>query len=95
MRFDQFDFSEEVQSLRDKLKDDQHFVEVEKFLLSLKTSKSPGPDKISGILLKSCAKQLSPIFYHIFNVSLSQQKVPKLWKQAEIIPVPKINRPKI
>ena len=98
LRFDQFDFSEEGRSLRDSLKNDQHFAleqrEVEKCLLSLKTNKSPGPDKISGILLKSCAKQLSPIVHHIFNVSLSQQKVPRLWKQAEIIPVPKVSRPK-
>ncbi|KAK0147386.1 hypothetical protein N1851_013149 [Merluccius polli] len=53
------------------------------------------PDKISGILLKSCARQLSPIFHHIFNVSLSQQKVPRLWKQAEMIPVPKVSKPKM
>ena len=66
--------------------------EVEKCLLSLKINKSPGPDKISGILLKSCAKQLSPIFHPIFNVSLSQQKVPRL--STELIPVPKVSRPK-
>lgn len=98
LRFDQFDFSHEVQSLRADLENDQHFTleqrEVEKCFLSLKTNKSPGPDKISGNLLKSYATQLSPIFYYIFNVSLSQQKVPRLWKQAEIIPVPKVNKPK-
>ena len=59
LRFDQFDFSEEVKSLRDNLKDDQHLVleqrKVEKCLLSLKTNKSP--DKISGTLLKSTKQQ--------------------------------------
>ncbi len=99
LRFEQFDFREEVKSLRCYLKDNQHFVleqrEVEKSSLSLKTKKSPGPDRISGTLLKSCAKQLSSIFHYIFNVSLNQQSLPKLWKLAVIISFPKVNRPKV
>ena len=56
--------------------------------------KSAGPDHIGGRLLKTCAEQLGPIFYAIFNLSLSQQCVPSLWKQSTVIPVAKVSRPK-
>lgn len=44
---------------------------------------------------KSCAKQLCSIFHHIFNESLQTQHVPKCWRDAVLVPVPKINGPKI
>ncbi len=60
-----------------------------------KTGKSPGPDNISSRLLSSCAEQLAPIFYYIFQLSLNQQRVPRCWKQSTVIPVAKINHPKV
>ncbi len=37
---------------------------------------------------------LAPIFNYIFNLSLSQQKVPDLWKQSTIVPAAKSKHPK-
>lgn len=58
-----------------------------------KARKSAGPDNIEGRLLISCAEQLGPIFYYIFQLSLTQQKVPRLWKTSPVIPVVKNNHP--
>ena len=51
--------------------------------------KAAGPDNISPCLLKLCADQLSGVFTDIFNVSLSQCKIPHCFKRSTIIPVPK------
>ena len=51
--------------------------------------KAAGPDNISPCLLKLCADQLSGVFTDIFNVSLSQCKIPHCFKKSTIIPVPK------
>ena len=57
--------------------------------------KSPGPDGISGRVLKNCASQLSGIFRSIFQASLSSHKIPMLWKTSTVIPVPKKAHPVI
>lgn len=67
--------------------------DVIKCLKKCKPKKSPGPDHISGRLLKLCAEQLGPIFSFIFNLSLSQQMVPYLWKKAIVVPVVKLSNP--
>ena len=56
--------------------------------------KGPGPDHIGGRLLNTCADQLGPIFYLIFNRSLRLQIVPSLWKQSTIVPIGKRINPK-
>ena len=55
----------------------------------LNSRKAAGPDNISSCLLKLCADQLSSVFTDIFNVSLSQCKIPHCFKKSTIIPVPK------
>ena len=55
----------------------------------LNSRKAAGPDNISPCLLKLCADQLSNVFTDIFNVSLSQCKIPHCFKKSTIIPVPK------
>ena len=55
--------------------------------------KRSGPDGISGQVLKNCATQLFGIFHFIFQVSLTLQKMPTLWKTSTVIPVPKKPRP--
>ena len=55
----------------------------------LNSRKAAGPDNISLCLLKLCADQLSSVFTDIFNVSLSQCKIPNCLKKSTIIPVPK------
>lgn len=67
---------------------------VVKIFKHCKTRTSAGPDNISSQILSNCAEQLGPIFNYIFNVSLSQQKVPNLWKQSTIVPVAKSKHPK-
>lgn len=98
-RFDTFAFSGEIQDLRHNLEDSQHFCinqrDVERAFLSVKVNKSCGPDNICGRVLKFCAKELSPVFHHIFNMSLRVQHVPSVWKDAMIVPVPKVSCPKI
>ena len=47
--------------------------------------KGPGPEGISGQVLKNCATQLSGIFHSIFQAPLSLHKVPTLWKTS-IVP---------
>ncbi|KAI5086940.1 gastrula zinc finger protein XlCGF28.1-like, partial [Silurus meridionalis] len=41
----------------------------------------------------NCAEQLADIFCFIFKMSLSLHKVPCLWKESIIVPVPKNNAP--
>ncbi|KAL2086367.1 hypothetical protein ACEWY4_017426 [Coilia grayii] len=109
-RFDTFDFSQEVDELQYKLKNDQHtyitYREVENVFYRTKNNKSHGPDNspvdrcrfscesICGRVIKLCTRELSPIFHFIFNKSLQTQYVPKVWKHAVVVPVPKSGRPK-
>ena len=57
--------------------------------------KRPGPDGISGRVLKTCASQLSGIFRSIFQASLSSHTIPILWKRSTVVPVPKKAHPVI
>jgi len=41
----------------------------------IKINKSPGPDNISGKVLRACSVQLSGIFSQIFNTSVKTQTV--------------------
>ncbi len=59
-----------------------------------KVGKSSGADKIGGRLLKTCADQLGLVFYNIFQKSLYLQKIPKLWKEAIVVPIRKTRYPK-
>ncbi|KAF1386003.1 hypothetical protein PFLUV_G00113630 [Perca fluviatilis] len=51
--------------------------------------KAAGPDGISPRVLKTCTSQLSVVLQYIFNLSLSLQRVPLLWKTSCLVPVPK------
>lgn len=63
------------------------------FSKKINLRKSPGPVKICGNVLRHCADQLSPVFTVLFQSSLDQHIVPRLWKTLIIIPVPKVPRP--
>jgi hypothetical protein len=65
--------------------------DVRKRFNKLKERKAPGPDGITPRLLKNCASPLSEVFAGIYNWSLQLRKVPTVFKQATIIPVPKKN----
>ena len=54
----------------------------------LNSRKSPGPDNISPLLLKSCHNELSGVYQHLFQLSISSG-IPPIWNTAVIVPVPK------
>jgi hypothetical protein len=56
---------------------------------SVKINKSSGPDGMPAMIIKNCAFQLVPIFHRIFNKCLEDGCIPRIWKLAEIYPLPK------
>ena len=49
--------------------------------------KACGPDNISGVLLKECAKELGTPIYSIFNKSIRTGKYPGKFKHANVVPI--------
>ena len=60
----------------------------------LDISKAPGPDGINNKILKRAKYALKEIVAHLFNICLTDSFVPTQWKEANIIPIPKIKEPK-
>ncbi len=91
-RFDVEDFTSEINVLRSETVCNMECIffsqqDVINVFKKSKVGKSSGPDKIGGCLLKTCADQLGTVFYNIFQKSLYLQKIPKLWKEAIVVPV--------
>jgi hypothetical protein len=61
--------------------------DVQNAIKRLRPTKSVGLDGIPDFVIKGCSKIFVPILRFIFNLSLSQNTFPKLWKQAVIVPV--------
>ncbi len=61
--------------------------EVRDCMLALNKRKAMGPDQISGWMLSECAEELSFPLTEMFNKSLSQGKLPEVWKAADIVPI--------
>jgi hypothetical protein len=61
--------------------------DIIKAINRLKPSKAVGLDDIPRFVIKGCSDVFVPVLKHNFNLSLSQQYFPTLWKQAAIIPV--------
>ena len=59
-------------------------------LNSLNPCKSGGPDNIPSWVFKEYAMILSLPVMKIINSSYTENKLPPIWKQANIIPVPKV-----
>ena len=60
---------------------------------TIRTQKAAGPDRLEGIILKSCKEQLSPVFRGLFQKSIDTHTIPVIWKTAEIVPLPKKPKP--
>ena len=60
----------------------------------IKSNKAAGPDRVSAKVVSICKYELDPVLCRIFQSSLDQSYIPKLWKTSEIIPVPKHQTPK-
>ena len=67
---------------------------VEAALLSVQNRKAIGPDEIPNWLLKTCATTISLPVCSMFNSSITEGHVPRLWKSADVLPLRKIPRPK-
>ena len=57
---------------------------VEKLLHKINTSKAIGPDKISNMLLKPCAKQLAPRLSDICQSLVNSRELSPDWVNANI-----------
>ena len=55
--------------------------------------KASGPDGVSGHAIRNCARQHAVPYTAVFQKSLNETRVPKTWKDAVIIPIPKNARP--
>ena len=51
--------------------------------------KSPGPGNLPNWFLRDFAFALCDPLCHIFNVSVQEGEVPNIWKQANVIAIPK------
>ncbi len=54
---------------------------------NINVNKTPGPDKISPLLLKEVKEDIGHPLLIIFTESLRQGKVPTDWKNANVIPI--------
>ena len=66
---------------------------TEAALANVKTNKATGPDKIPPLIVRDFAQQLAGPVTSIFNSSLREGVLPKLWKTATVIPLPKKRPP--
>ena len=62
---------------------------VNKAIAKLKNSVSNTPDNIPSIYIKQTSSSLSEPLTRLFNQSLKLGKLPILWKQARVTPIPK------
>ena len=64
-------------------------------LRKVKSTKATGPDGISPKLVKEFAYELSSSLTDILNCSYKEGVVPKQWKQAIVVPIPKTKPPRV
>ena len=62
---------------------------VQRTLLKINPTKATGPDMIPNWLLKEYADILALPITEILNASYRQQRLPSVWKMADVSPVPK------
>ena len=62
---------------------------VEKQLRKLDTSKAPGPDSVPSWVLKEFSQLLAGPIAAIYNSSLREGHVPRIWRAAYVSPLPK------
>ena len=62
-------------------------------LRNIRQNKATGPDNIPAWVLKDNAVLLAPPLTAICNCSLREGKLPKEWKMANVIPLPKVHPP--
>ena len=68
--------------------------ELKDALKKMKTKKAPGPDGITGEMIKHLGACSRAVLLKIFNHSWIKGVVPAVWKEAIVIPVPKKGKDK-
>ena len=61
-------------------------------LLHLNKHKAPGPDGLSNRVFEEYAEVLVTPVQNILNTSYSEQKLPSMWKIADVTPLPKVKQ---
>ena len=61
--------------------------DVKKILENLKTKKAAGPDGIHPQILKELASELAPILCNIYQRSLRDGVLRKVWKYGHVTPI--------
>ncbi|VDP67340.1 unnamed protein product [Echinostoma caproni] len=56
----------------------------------LKVHQSPGPDGVHPLILKDLADELAVPLCNLFNLSSTQGRLPRQWKDAVTVPLPKV-----
>ncbi|KAI8492652.1 hypothetical protein Bbelb_296930 [Branchiostoma belcheri] len=64
-------------------------------LQKVRVRKAAGPDNITGRLIREFAYELSQPLTCILNASLSEGLVPREWREATVIPIPKTKPPSL
>ena len=59
----------------------------------MKLNKSVGPDEVPNWILRDRTPLFAPPLASIFNASVGEGCVPKLWKRATVIPIAKVTKP--
>ena len=94
-RFDQHDFSLEQRQAMDtvhQLPGSPVIIseeEVRGLFMKLNARSASGPDGISCKTLKTCCDSLAYVFKILFERSLQEGHIPRIWRSSSIIPVPK------
>ena len=68
---------------------------VSKLLSEINVNKAIGPDDIPSWILRDHALTLAHPICTIFNASIREGYLPAIWRSAIVIPIPKVNRPRI
>lgn len=97
-RFDQDDYSEEQEAIREQFRHvnetcDFKESDIRSTFKALNRSKAAGPDGVSPAVLKQCAEELAPVYKTLFDKSVCEHSIPVVWKTSTIVPVPKKKEP--
>ena len=57
------------------------------YFKSLNPHKAAGPDKFKPMVLQTLHAELAPILQVIFQKSLDSEKLPHIWKEANVSPI--------
>ena len=87
----------QVQQTDNRQVPDQYIISPKTVLNKLQricVYKAPGPDNLPNWVLRDFAPLLCEPICAIFNASIRESNMPLIWKQANVLPIPKVNPPK-